>query len=721
MPWDAPSSRFRMSLEVTRLSTPLVGRATRGAAIALCLLALSSTHALAQGASPALPEDSVIVRADWNVEQPQPFRPTLSLSLSRPLQTADGRLAVVVGHRDLSALIVQRGRQLLLPLRREALDDAAFDVAVYLVQADGRWHPKGSFPVRRRTRLGLDSTALQPRLEGQSEGQLHQNGTDAALGGRGLPFQDVAWNGGFAGTLHRGAFRAGWESMIVANARQPLRLRAGSLGEKAPAIDLASYQLRVARRSLTLEAGHVQVGTDRLLASQFRSRGVVTRAALGRVGSVSVGSVAGSELVGWEDPVGLARPTHRVQLANVQLEAVPSRPGVLHAEFTAMDGSLQPLPGFAQSAVTDREQSRGFGGSISAALPSQRARLALGMAQSRFTNPVDRLLSGDSPIVPVASETRWARFADLSVDVLRQRKLAGVTSSLQLAARHQHTDPLYRSVATFVQADRREDALEATGALGAVQWQGSVAEGRDNLANVRTLLTTRTRTRTASTSLPVALLVRRPDAWWLPTLSASWQGNGQRGDVPPDSAGFRDPAQRPDQWSTNGTVSAAWQRSILNVALRVNRSFVDNRQLRREASDFRTLVQALTLGVNPHPTLSLNADMSSERQEALEPSTRSLAQRVALQVDWRPWPTTALNAAWSSMRTDDQAATQRGLNDEWRAELSQGLTWRRIGTGRSARAFMRFARTAASTRFGGTLERVPPQQNWSAGVSARFF
>lgn len=688
---------------------------------ALCMVALGSTRALAQDVSPVPAQDTVIVRAEWNVEQPQPFRPTLSLSLSRPLQTADGRLAVVVGHRDLTALMVQRGRQLLLPLRRESFADATFDVAVYLVQADGQWHPKGSFTVRRRTRIGLDSASLQPRLESQSEGQLRQNGAAAALGSRGLPFQDVAWNGGFAGTLRRGAFRAGWESMIVANPRQPLRLRAGLLGENAPVIDLASYQLQLAHRSLTLEAGHVQVGTDRLLANQFRSRGVVTRAALGRVGSLSVGSVAGSELVGWDDPVGLARPSHRVQLANVQIEAVPSQPGVLHAEFTAMDGSLQPLPGFAQSAVTDREQSRGFGGSISAALPSQRARLALGVAQSRFTNPVDRLLSGDSPIVPVASETRWARFADLSLDVLRQRKVAGVTSSLQLAARHQHTDPLYRSVATFVQADRREDAIEATGALGAVQWQGSLAEGRDNLANVRTLLTTRTRTRTASSTLPVAMLARRPDAWWLPTLTVSWQGSGQRGDVPPDSAGFRDPAQRPDQWSSNGTVSAAWQRSILNVAMRVNRSFVDNRQLQRETSDFRTLVQALTLGITPHPTISVNADVSNERQESLEQATRSGAQRLALQVDWRPWPTTAFNAAWSNMLTNDEAATSRGLNDEWRAELSQGLTWRRLGAGRSARAFLRFAHTASSTRFGGTLERVPPQQNWSAGMSARFF
>jgi hypothetical protein len=685
--------------------------------MAMTLLALGIPSAAVAQSSPL---DSVRVSAGWDVARPQAFRPELTFALSRPLQPADGRLAVIVDRSDLSALLRVRGTTASLSLRAESLPGGEIAVAVYVVTPDGQWHERGRYALRRRTRSGFDSTGLRPRLDAQSEGQLEQTASSSFGGTRAAPFQDVAWNGGLTGTLRRGAWRADLQSLLVANPRQPLRLRAGQLGTDAPVVDLASYNMELAHKSLTLAAGHVQVGNDRLLASQFRSRGISARARVGQRGEVAIASVAGSELVGWDDPVGLARPSHRMQLASVALEAMPQQPGVLRAELTAMDGSLQPLPGFSQQAVTDREQSRGFGGSITAALPSQRARFAMGVAQSRFTNPNDRLLSGDSPIVPVQSETRWARFADLSVEALRQRRLAGVTTSLQLSARHQHTDPLYRSVAAFTQADQRQDVLEATGAMGVVQWQGSAGVGRDNLAEVATLMTTRSRTRAASASVPIASLFSSPSAWWLPSVTLSWQGSGQRGDVPPDSAGFRSDAQRPDQWSTNSTLSAAWQRSGVQLAWRLNRSFVDNRQEGREQSDFRVLVQAITIGGTLRPSLSLSVDLSDEQQDALEQGTRSRTQRVALQGDWRPFRLTALSGAWSTTLTDDQAATRRGRNAEVRAEISQGLRFRRDPSASDVRAFLRFSRSAAASRFGGLLQRDLPQRTLTAGVSARI-
>ena len=53
--------------------------------------------------------DTVRVSADWDVARPQPFRPLLSFTLSRPLQPTDGRLAIVVDRSDLSALLSVRG------------------------------------------------------------------------------------------------------------------------------------------------------------------------------------------------------------------------------------------------------------------------------------------------------------------------------------------------------------------------------------------------------------------------------------------------------------------------------------------------------------------------------------------------------------------------------------------------------------------------------------
>ncbi len=683
-------------------------------------LPLGAARASAQEAPVDAPAE-VRVRPGWDETQPQPFRPTLTFTLSRPLTAGDGRLAVVLDAIDLSALLVQRGTMVTLSLAREALPDGPLSVAVYLVGTDGAWRERGTFALRRRTRVGLDSTGWQPRLAAQSEGQLAQTGVAPGPGARPLPFQDLAWNGGLSGIARRGGWRAEWQSLVVANARQPLRLRTNQLGAEAPSVDLASYSVQLAHRRGALTAGHVQVGNDRLLANQFRSRGLSARAPLGQRAEVTMASVSGSELVGWDDPLGLARPSHRLQVASVALEALPKQPGLLRAELTAMDGSLQPLPAFSQQAVTDRERSRGLGASLSAALPSQRARLALGLARSRFTNPVDPLLSGTAAIVAVEETARWAQFAELSVEALRQRALFGVVTSLQLAARHQRTDPLYRSVAAFLQADQKQDALDATAAFGPVQWQGSVSQGRDNLAKLANLLTTRSRTRSTSATVPVATVFGRPTAWWLPTVTASWQGSGQIGDPPPDSAGFRSPVQRPDQWNTNGMLSAAWQREWLQVAWRLNRSVVDNRQERRASSDFRSMVQAITISAAPSPKWSLGLDLSDERQHAVETQTHAHSRRVALQGDWRPFTSTALNGAWSTILSDDRAATRRGRNDEFRAELSQVLRLRRSPTAPELRVFARVARTRMFMRLGDLLERTTPQRNFSAGASARIF
>ena len=646
----------------------------------------------------------------------------IALQLDRAITHADGRLAVIVGTTDLSSLLELRGTNARLSLRGESSAGGTVTVSVYLVRPDGAWTELGQFPWRRRTRTGFDSASWQPRIDAQSDGQLGATLPASTNASRATPFQDVSWNGGVRTRWQRGGVTSELQSLLVAVPRTTARLRAAQLGDRAPFVDLASYSLLLSRGPVALSAGHISLGRDRLLINQFRSRGVAASVALGRLAQLDLASAAGSELVGWDDPLGIARSAHRVQSATLALEAVPSQPGLIHAEVSALTGSLQPITAFSQGAVTDREVSRGFGGSVVAALPSQRVRLSLGIAQSRFENPTDRLLSGDSPIIAVQSATKWARYGDMTVDLLRQRKLAGASVSLQAVGRHQRTDPLYRSIAASVPADQQQDALEVNSALGALQVQGSLTTGRDNVANVPTLLVTRSRTRTLSTSLPLAQLTRSATAAaWLPTLSVSWQGNGQRGDEIPDSAGFRSDAQRPDQWSTNATLLLGWQRTKWNIATRINRSLVDSRQAGRETSDFRTEVRAITLGLTPTASLSIALDIADERQDRLEQQARARSQRAALQADWRPFRLTTLGAVGSMVRTDDAAATTRGRNDELRLEVSQGLAFvGRRSEGAPARAFVRYARTGSANRFGGLSQPSVRQWTLSAGFNARL-
>ena len=127
----------------------------------------------------------------------------------------------------------------------------------------------------------------------------------------------------------------------------PERLRAAQTGSNAPALDLASYGVRAARGPLALQAGHLALGNHRMLASQFRTRGVAADVRVGPRVSLSVGSAAGSEIVGWTDVLGLARPTHRIVTGVLGIEGVPAHPAAASSLMRTAR-----VPWFTQSKAT---------------------------------------------------------------------------------------------------------------------------------------------------------------------------------------------------------------------------------------------------------------------------------------------------------------------------------------------------------------------------------
>ena len=693
------------------------------AALLTCLALAPASVARSQTASgEAVPSEALSVRAGWNPEAHQPHDAELAFAFSRPIQPSDGRIAVLVGHTDITALAKVSGGELRVPLGGEELRSGEFEVQLWRVDAGGAWHELGRFPLRRLTRTGFEQATVSPRLDVQSDGQVDA-APGAAFTGRGTTFQDVSGTGGGEGLLRRSGWEVGWQGIVAGASHTPARLRAAQLGTRAPALDLASYHLRIARRGVTVSAGHVSLGTHRLLASQFRSRGVSAGLAIGPRLTMEVGSVAATEIVGWSDPLGLARPRHRVMTATVGLDVAPARLGTLRVEVNGVGGSVQPLAAFNGQAVNDREESRGFGAQLTAADPTQRVRLTAGWASSRFGNPVDPALSGDSSLVRVAEERRTGRFGELAIDALRSTRIGAIPATLSLAIRHERTDPLYRSVAAFVQADRDQSTAEATGSLGPLQWQASVGRGRDNLDDVPSLLTTRSRNAAVMGSLPMAALLRAPaTSWWWPTLSAAWQGARQQGDAIPENGGFRDASQVPDQYAADFTGNATWQQARWSAAYRFSRSRLDNRQPQREQADLTAVIHGLTLGWTAHEALGLALDLGYEGQHSVETGARATSRRAGAQAVWRPFGRTTMAGAASLVRTSDESSTQRGRNLETRLELSQGFNvWTRRPDDAQARAFVRWARTGTALRLAGALQPGLTQWTVNAGMSLRVF
>jgi hypothetical protein len=688
------------------------------------LLAIGAPLRAQSASGESLPDATPRLTPEWDAATYQPHDATLAIRFDEQIDALEGRVAILIGRVDLSALAIVRGARVLLPLRGVRIAAGETEMHVWRVDSGGLWHELGRFPLRLLTGTGFEVASARPRFDVQSDGQLDAHSPDGVPpGGRGASFHDVTMNGGADGELRRNGWDVGWQGLLVGASHRPARLRAGQLGPGAPMVDLASYNVRLARGGFAMTAGHVAVGTHRLLASQHRSRGVTADIAIGRGVSVGLGTVAATEIVGWSDALGLSRPRHRVATGTIGVEMAPSRPGLFRVEFSALNGSAQPVPAFTQQAITDREASSGLGAQVTAASASQRVRLSAGWASSRFANRADPALSGDSVLVPLQEETRAARFGELALELLRGARIGRVPASLAIAVRHERADPLYRSIAAFVQSDREQQTIEATGALGVLQFQASVGSGRDNLAGVPSLLITRTRARTASAALPVSALMRaQPDEWWWPALAVTWQGTTQAGDAIPDNGGFRDASQLPDQYTGALSANVGWQGGGWSVAYRYGRSVIDNRQFQRERADFITDGHAATVNVSSGARLTVAIDLAHERQRSIEEDVSATSRRLGGQADWRPFGRTSLAAGASLVHTRDESSTQRGRNLEMRLEASQGFNlWARSASESQARAFVRWARSGVGLRAAGLRQPDLTQWTLNAGMGLRVF
>jgi hypothetical protein len=706
------------------VSSPLSyarGKLERLRSVALMTLALPVSVV---GQAIALPGDTLRLIPSWDVALHQPRDATLIFALNRPMRAEDGRLVVIVGQSDLSAQTHINGTRVSLALHGERLVAGDLEVVTYVTSAPDHWRELGRFMFRRLTRTGFESATVRPKLDLQTDGQLGARlppNTPPVV--RDGVYHDLSLNGGWEAALRRGNTNFAAQGLLLGASREEARLRNAQMGGNAPAVDLASYSLQFTRQPLVVALGHVGLGTHRHLVNQFRSRGVSAQARLGTRLHATLAGVAGSEIVGWDDPLGLRRPSHRILSGSLGIEAAPTRPGLLRLELSALEGSQQPIPAFNQGAITDRQTSGGFGGQLNAALPSGRVRLSAGVARSRFSNPLDPLLNGDTTVVRVLPETRNARFGELTLDALRGVRIGPTSANLSLAARHERVDPQYKSVAMQLQANRQQNVIEAHGSLDALQVQFAVTQERDNLDDISSLLTTRSRGGSLNAVLPLPQLLRAsPAAWWWPSLTVGWQTLSQIGDALPADGGFRFVFQVPNQRTSNLTLGVAWQRQGWNVAGRYNHSLVDNRQLERERSDFATDAYGVTLGLSVAQRLTLAIDLAREGMHNIELEQHMRNERVSFQADWRPAGHLALNGAGSLVTSRNPMTTQRARNTEFRIEASQGFNlYARPAGGSQARVFLRYVRAASALRMTGTLQ--PETQRWTvnSGLSLRVF
>ncbi len=650
----------------------------RRIAVALATLATANGNVRAQALELPPPLTVLLSSGEWvGADVP------LELGLSRAPATSE-RVLVSVGSRDLTPQLERDGLALRFRNRGVPLASGRHVLSVMLVRDDTLAtellrqdiRVEGAFGVRERRVTRSIETGLKSRL--RTESVPTPTNLDRAT------YNDYDGQLGLGLEVEGRAFAASVRSATVGTSHRPNALRFGTRRDRAPLVDLSSYLAQFRRGSTELSFGHLSAGNHRHLLNAFSSRGAGLRMARSRL-DASVAALHGSNLVGWDDALGFTTPDHRVLTGTIGAEMLRT-PGALRLELSALNGSVLPIAGFTQGAVTDAETSLGAALRLQSTLFANRLRVEAGYARSTFDNPGDPLLGPTDSLVPIARETRYARYVESAFDLVRARRLFGNrTVSLSVGATHERVDPLYRSVGSYIQSDRRQDRLSARGTLAGLNVGVHHAVGENNIDRVPSILTTRVRQLSADVGASLATLIGRTSAW-LPSFNARLARNHNAGIRLPAGNGF-DPSHAPDQLNDDRSLALSWQAARGSLSLQAGRSFQDNRQAGRERADLRNTTRAAQGSFTIHRHISLSADAHWTRAETLERDVTERIRRIGLNANvFAAGPASiALQLATTTARTPAEARARDDL--QWSAQLALRMP-RRLGA--NSRAFLRY-------------------------------
>lgn len=649
----------------------------------------------------------------------------ISFTLSRVPLPEEGRIAVRIGSAELTPLFVQDGATLTFRGRGMRLPPGEHELLVYLVR-EAEWREIGRFPLKVLTRAGFSTATIDPSLALTNKGQLAEGHSGAAIAPERERYQDLGTTAGLQTTHVRGAWTLRTQTNLVGANRRQDALRFGIKGADAPKFDLSDFVIRLERPGAQLAAGHVYFGGNRHLIDNFASRGITAAFTRGRA-SLTLGTMNGSSVVGWDNLTGLSDGSHRINAAVFGVDVLPQKLGTLRVDISLLDGSLRPVAGFSQGTVLDAERSDGYGFQFSGATVGQRIRIGGGITRSRFNNPNDPQLSGDTSVVATRVVSKIARYADASIAVLQGRQLLIAPVSLTASLKHERVDPLYRSVATYTRADQEQNTLDLSGSIGVVSIQVAHSSSRDNLDDITSILTTHNKSTAAQATAPLAGLFKLTrHATLLPTVSWSRQEMRQYGAGIPANSEFQ-ASHVPDQKNIINEAAANWQTGRWRFGYRFNQSEQDNRQPGREKADFTARTSALTVGVTARANLEFAVEANLERQENHELSQVGKVRRAGLSTNWAINPLTSVAGSITFANTVDRPLTNDADNTEWRVEIARTLNLRTQGESTTrGQLFLRFARQNYVQSLFGDPQFLPPSQSrtaWtlSSGASLTLF
>jgi len=700
----------------------------------------------------------------------------IAFTLNRLLAPNEGRVAVIIGSIDVSSLLTQRDNVLIYSPRVVPLPPGESPVTIYIVDSSGKWReitkltlrvesgkssagdspgdgtivpsesstsPAGATPAaptengsstsavattaQNARKHGFDKSIVTPSFTIGTKSQLSETHFPDANRPPRSTFADLTLQGGFRSDLARGSFSSQTQFDIVGTSFRNEALRFAQEKQNAPLIDLANYNMQFQAGKTKVTVGQVSFGSNQFLINNFSSRGISLSMPLSSRLDVGLAAMNGTSVVGWSNFFGVDRRDHQFVTGTAGFEFKPEHRGELRLELSILDGRLQPLSSFNQGNINDVERSQGAGLRLFGADPTQRWRFDSGFTRSRFTNPSDPLLNQGFNVVPVSAAIANAQYFDGTYNILQNVKLSeSKRATIGVSYKYSSIDPLFKSVAAPVQADRLQNEFGLSANIGDVTATVTHFRFHDNLGNVRSVLESLSRRTAIIIGTPLSALFNEPGkpSPWLPRVSYSLDEVHQFGAAIPVNGGFETNLSTiPDQVSTNQNISADWQLKTYRWGYRFNRSYQDNRQPGRELADLRNLTNLWSVGLQPNPKIAVNVDVGWDSAFNKEQKRTDHTFRIGPNLNWTMSKSMVLTAAISATRIANVVNTSNSLSTEADIQWSYRLAvekskYRKIQT----QLFVRYSNRYAYTRDSiFTISNLTRSQSINGGLNFIFF
>jgi len=696
-------------------------------------------------------EQTLTATANFKAEEAITPDTAIEISLDRALKTGE-KIAITIGETDLTGLFTRTENRFVYDAKLMPLPVGESKVTVYLITVNS-WKELVRFPlsVKVKETPKIEETPkaeakteeaktegekpVEPKAEPEASPTPEPSPTPTPKVPFGLetfnflpaftvsvksqPFQsnfpienqpteratftDVTLTGSVKQEIKQGNFSADANFDFAGSSFKQEALRFGTLGDKAPNVDLSSYLMNFQIGKVKASYGHTSFGNNRHLVSSFSARGLSVNIPINKYLDVTSGVLNGTSIVGFGNFFGLQRLDHQVQGTTLGIEFMPKRQNAMRLEVTGFNAYIQALSGVSEGRINDAEQSRGFGLRFVTSDTTERFKLEAGYALSRFQNPADTELDPDGNAVPIAPVTKSAHYLEASYQFVKDLKLSE-TKSLNMTAsfKHELVEPLYKSLGAGAGADRTAQDYAVDASIGEITFGYGFNTSNDNLNNIPSILKSVTRANRFAVALPLAALIGKSDkpSQFLPRLGYNIDISHQFGRGIPVNGGFEiDPATIPDLLNTNQTLSATWQFTKFDFEYRYNRSFADNRQIGVEGNDQIGWTHGFTVGVKPMETLSLNVGLNLESQNNLELATINDTKALTFGVNWTPFKNATLAGNFSQTIAGDAAKTNDNKNTNFDVQFAYNFNFekdkfRKFGM----QAFVRFADTFARNR-----------------------